>query len=155
MVVVSMIEQIPSKGAYQVKNIPSTTYYYYYYYLGFRKISFSRQNIVDDDTPCQNIFTFWSPKQEKIYCPISSVQISPNDVTSKIVMKIVTTNKSEINKLETFLKSRPLFLYFRLFNTVGDSKKMFNVNFAEVWIRTADLWCRKLPLYQLRHNHCP
>ena len=22
-------------------------------------------------------------------------------------------------------------------------------------IRTADLWCRKRPLYQLSHNHCP
>ena len=22
-------------------------------------------------------------------------------------------------------------------------------------IRTADLWCWKRPLYQLRHNHCP
>ena len=23
------------------------------------------------------------------------------------------------------------------------------------WIRTADLWCLKAPLYQLRHNRCP
>ena len=28
-------------------------------------------------------------------------------------------------------------------------------NFADDWIRTADLWCRKRPLYQLSHNHCP
>ena len=32
---------------------------------------------------------------------------------------------------------------------------MFNINFANDWIRTADLWCRKRPLYQLSHNHCP
>ena len=33
--------------------------------------------------------------------------------------------------------------------------KTFNINFANDWIRTADLWCRKQPLYQLSHNHCP
>ena len=32
----------------------------------------------------------------------------------------------------------PFFLYFRLFSTV-DSKQMFNKNFADGWIRTADL----------------
>ena len=28
-------------------------------------------------------------------------------------------------------------------------------NFADDWIRTADLWHRKRPLYQLSHNHFP
>ena len=32
---------------------------------------------------------------------------------------------------------------------------MFNKNFADDWIRTADLWCRKRPLFQLSHKHCP
>ena len=33
---------------------------------------------------------------------------------------------------------------------------MFNINFfADNWNRTADLWYRKWPLYQLSHNHCP
>ena len=32
---------------------------------------------------------------------------------------------------------------------------MFNINFANDWIRSMDLWCRKWPLYQLSHNHCP
>ena len=32
---------------------------------------------------------------------------------------------------------------------------MFNKNFANDWIRTADLWCRKRPLYHLSHNHFP
>ena len=26
---------------------------------------------------------------------------------------------------------------------------MFNINFADDWIRTTDMWCWKLPLYQL------
>ena len=39
-------------------------------------------------------------------------------------------------------QSQPLFLYFRLFNTVDR-------------IRTADLSSWKQPLYQLSHNHCP
>ena len=32
---------------------------------------------------------------------------------------------------------------------------MFNINFANDWIQTADLWYWKQPLYQLSHNHCP
>ena len=32
---------------------------------------------------------------------------------------------------------------------------MFNINFADDWIRTADLWYRKQLLFQLSHNHCP
>ena len=32
---------------------------------------------------------------------------------------------------------------------------MFNINFANDWIRTADLWSWKQPLYQLSHNHFP
>ena len=42
--------------------------------------------------------------------------------------------------------------FFRLFNTV-DSKIVININFADDWIRTPDLWYRKQPLYQLNHNH--
>ena len=43
------------------------------------------------------------------------------------------------------------FLYFRLFNTV-DINLMFNINFADDWIRTVDLWYWKRPLYQLSHK---
>ena len=32
---------------------------------------------------------------------------------------------------------------------------MFNVHFADDWIRTSDLWYLKRPLYQLSHNHFP
>ena len=48
--------------------------------------------------------------------------------------------------------SRPLFLYFRFFNTV-DCKQMFNINFADDWIQTAHLGYCKQPLYQVSHNH--
>ena len=47
---------------------------------------------------------------------------------------------------------RPLYLYFCLFNTFG-SKQMFNVNFADGWIQTEYIWCRRQPLGQLTHNH--
>ena len=50
--------------------------------------------------------------------------------------------------------SRPLFLYFRLFNTQLTVNKC-SINFANDWIRTADLWNRNRPLYQLSHNHRP
>ena len=30
-----------------------------------------------------------------------------------------------------------------------------HINFADDWIWTADLWCRKQPLFQLCHNHFP
>ena len=32
---------------------------------------------------------------------------------------------------------------------------MFNLNFADDWIRTADLYYWNQPLYQLSHNHFP
>ena len=32
---------------------------------------------------------------------------------------------------------------------------MFNINFADDWSLTADLWYQKQPLYQLSHNHFP
>ena len=50
--------------------------------------------------------------------------------------------------------SQPLFLSFCLFHTI-ESTQMFNINFADDWIRTLDLWYRKRPLCQLSHNHCP
>ena len=49
--------------------------------------------------------------------------------------------------------SRPLFLYFRLFNT----QLTVNVQYKSLpndWIQTVDLGRRKQPLYQLSHNHC-
>ena len=44
---------------------------------------------------------------------------------------------------------RPLF-YFCLFYCT-----ICRLNFADVWIWTAALWCQKGPLFQLSHNHCP
>ena len=64
---------------------------------------------------------------------------------------LITFRRGKCNarEIKTFLSFRPLFLYFRLFNTVN------RTYFAHDWIRTADLWCGKQPLYQLRHNHFP
>ena len=46
--------------------------------------------------------------------------------------------------------SQPLFLCIRHFYLITIGRK----NFAHVGIWTADLWCRKRPLYQLSHHHC-
>ena len=43
------------------------------------------------------------------------------------------------------------FLYFRLFNTQLTVNKC-SINFANDWIRTAGLWYRKRPLFQLSHT---
>ena len=44
--------------------------------------------------------------------------------------------------------SRPLFSLFSI-------QLIVHIHFADDWIRKADIWCRKRPLYQLRHNHFP
>ena len=49
---------------------------------------------------------------------------------------------------------RPLILYFSPFQYSWELT-MFNINFANDWIWTADLWSWEQPLYQLSHNHCP
>ena len=46
-----------------------------------------------------------------------------------------------------------LFLHFRLFDTV--LIQLIINEIVDDWIRTTYLWCQTLPLYQLRHNHCP
>ena len=73
---------------------------------------------------------------------------------------IVNQNDDVVNKTKQDTdRTRSLFfiffLYFRLFNTV-ESKQMFNIIFvADDWIRTADLWCQKGPLYQMSHHYYP
>ena len=49
--------------------------------------------------------------------------------------------------------SRPLF-YFRIFyqQLIGN---IGPIKMADDWIRTADFWYWKRPLYKLRYNHCP
>ena len=52
----------------------------------------------------------------------------------------------------------PFFKKFRLYKTqliINKCSIEINIFFANDWIRTADLWYRKQPLYQLSHNHCP
>ena len=46
------------------------------------------------------------------------------------------------------------FFYFR-FSSQLTAHKCSMQKFADDWIRTADLWCWKRPLYQLSYKHCP
>ena len=46
--------------------------------------------------------------------------------------------------------SRPLFLFFGFSILL-----ILHTNFADDWIWTADLWCRRQPLYQLCHTTAP
>ena len=49
-----------------------------------------------------------------------------------------------------------IFLFIFVFSIqLTINKQMFNVNFADDWSRTEDLWYWKRPLYQLSHNHFP
>ena len=47
-----------------------------------------------------------------------------------------------------------LFLFIFVFSIQLIINKC-SINFADDWSRTADLWYRKRPLYQLSHNHFP
>ena len=87
----------------------------------------------------------------------------PNTLSSQIpTLKWLTTILTQRTQqtetiilfcLSLFLNG-PLFLYFRLFNSV-DRKQLFNIKLADGWIRTVDLWFWKRPLYQMSHTHCP
>ena len=81
------------------------------------------------------------------------------ELLNRRIWRIVSTQL--LKKLDNVCKQlyilkmghyRPLFLYFRLLNTV-DRKQMFNIKFC-LWL---DLnrgpLCRKRPLFQLSHNH--
>ena len=50
--------------------------------------------------------------------------------------------------------ARPIF-FFIFVLSIQLTLNICSINFADDWIRTADLWYRKRPLYQLSHNHCP
>ena len=49
---------------------------------------------------------------------------------------------------------RGLFYFIFVFS-IQFTVNIVQNNFADDWIRTAELWSRKRQLYQLRHNHCP
>ena len=84
----------------------------------------------------------WRPPQESP--PLTTrPEFPPENVVSYIVNSVYFLMGHSLS----------LFHYFRLFNTVG-SKQMFNINFADDWIWTMDLWFQKRLLYQLSHNHC-
>ena len=83
-----------------------------------------------------------------VYFSSSSPSIAIPTSCSEILNNLLVLEKG-LFKNDHF---RPLFRYFRLFYAVH-SKQMFNLNFADDWIRAAGLWCWKLLLYQL--SHCP
>ena len=56
--------------------------------------------------------------------------------------------------LESSQKGQFLASFFFIFSFTTQLP-MFNINFVDDWFRTADLWCRKRPLYHLSHDHCP
>ena len=59
-----------------------------------------------------------------------------------------------ISNCHSFLKGANAGLFFYIF--VFSIKLTVNVQYKFLClIRTADLWSRKQPLYQLSHNHCP
>ena len=97
-------------------------------------------------------FWFWSnDSRPREAISISSDQIQFN---SKLYQDFDHFSMEMIPFNSNLGYSRPLFLYVRLFNTI-DSKQMFNLNFADDWIWTADVWFSKRPLNQQSHYHCP
>ena len=69
---------------------------------------------------------------------------------------ILTTrlpHRSDVDISEGFKNGpfRPLFFFIFVFSIQSTVNKC-SINFANDWIRTADLWYRKRPLYQLSHT---
>ena len=61
-------------------------------------------------------------------------------------------------KLTVFFKKNgpfPASFFFIFVFSIQLTVNKCSINFADDWIRTADLWYQKRPLYQLSHNHCP
>ena len=55
-----------------------------------------------------------------------------------------------------FNKKSPIpGLFFSIFDFSIQLTVNILYNFADDWIRIVDLWCRKQPLFQMSHNHCP
>ena len=50
--------------------------------------------------------------------------------------------------------SHPLLFFIYVFSIQVTVNSQYNI-FADDWIRTADLWCRKRPLYQVIHKQPP
>ena len=63
----------------------------------------------------------------------------------------------ETSFVQLFLKNGPFPASFSLFSSFHYlwQLSMFNKNFVDDRIRTADLWFRTQLLYQLSHKHCP
>ena len=80
--------------------------------------------------------------------------------TTKTLLRLYGLAWSDpANMFSIFLKmgySRPLVSLFSSFQYSWQHIiYIYIIRFADDWIRTVDLWCRKGPLYQLSHDHCP
>ena len=60
-----------------------------------------------------------------------------------------------IENLKTVLFLKKWAIHGLPFFIIVFSKQMLHKKFADDWNWTTDLWCKKRPLYQLSHNHCP
>ena len=79
----------------------------------------------------------------KFKIPIVSVQMfSPNI----LVVAYLASLNQKLVILGLF------FFIFFFSNQLNIGKRMFYINFANDQIRTADLWFRKRPLYQMSHT---
>ena len=115
----------------------------------------------------------WSHCSRHFYCydhPTS--KFSTNDPTGRTTNDLIDSKVlaifSFILKLLQFNLIRVLICPFSFF-LMGHSRPLFfisvipieflieliQIKFVNDWIRTADLWRWKRPLYQLRRNHCP
>ena len=103
---------------------------------------------------CMNCVIFWGFFiHTKSYLLNQSCFWSPTDRLFSYISKFELN--CSLSCLKRTIPGRALFLYFRLNNTV-DLKQMFYKKLCRWdWVRIADLWCQKRPLYQLSHNHCP
>ena len=66
----------------------------------------------------------------------------------------LNTKSTSLNNVTFIFKIGPFPASFS-FIFVFSIQYKSTYKFCDDWIRTADLWCQKQPLYQLRHNHFP
>ena len=90
------------------------------------------------------------PKNVRHLCKL---KMKINAILEKLLSPLASTNTKDYS----FLKNWALLgLFFFIFVfSIQLTVKCSIYFFANDGIRTADLWNRKQPLYQLSHNHCP
>ena len=102
--------------------------------------------------PCPSVFTIFPhpPRRRRRQCTNKSCPMSSAFYSFSLYIYFSLSLSLSLCLNWPLLAS---FSLFSSFQSTIDSQTMFNVNFADDWIRTTDLWCWKRPLYQLSHNH--